>query len=315
MGTSIERVRPKLPKKRNGNSIALALSVFDQPGYIGPHLRLANRIWAMERRAELVGMPTDFRHAASGVGDASRVRSHWLPLFQAAAEADVALEEMHGSQSEGTSRPVQRSQAIDMLSVLLRAFGAKNNDAALFAMVDMFASAGDVAAGRMERPLYVSAVSLALACRELIANKERFAPQPAEVAEACREADRHIRFAQIRCEQVVNRVRRSDAVLLEFAPEQWCEPYLTPQYRPMVQRMLELHWDKGNSDDEFDPGLEWVDESEEKTHNQTFRLALQRAREQFPALPKVEPAEHAKPRIAACNTTPAKRTHKPKERA
>jgi hypothetical protein len=137
------------------------------------------------------------RHSSAEIRHASRVRTKWLPWFAAADPARDALLLMHGSPSACIPRPIRRLQAIEMLSALLGAFNAKSDDVML-AMVDKLESGGELAAASdmaMQRPLYVSAVSLALACRTLIATT-KFRPQPAELCQACRDADYKIGIAQ-----------------------------------------------------------------------------------------------------------------------
>lgn len=57
-------------------------------------------------------------------------------------------------------------------------------------------------------------------------------------------------------------MRRCDALLLQFDYAEWEKPYLTPEHRPILQRMLELHnihgdgsdaWDERDFDDDDNP--------------------------------------------------------------
>jgi hypothetical protein len=77
-----------------------------------------------------------------------------------------------------------------------------------------------------------------------------FAPKAAELAAAVREADKTLRRAHDRCEQLVDFVRRADAVLLEFAWERWRAPYLA-RYRALAPRMLALHEVYGDNSASF----------------------------------------------------------------
>ena len=47
-------------------------------------------------------------------------------------------------------------------------------------------------------------------------------------------------------------MRRCDAVLLEFAPDEWRQPYLTATYQPVLPRMLALHDIYGDGTEDFD---------------------------------------------------------------
>lgn len=296
MGTSVERLRPKQltqPKKSNGR----ALAVFDSPGTVAPHLNVANRLRQMEFR------DVSFQHSNAAVRWATEERTKWLPLFDPADAADLALLRLNGGEYWPVP-PLERAQALKMLTALLGAFGAKDDRDIMLGMLDMLESGEVAAASGMWQPLRVSPVALALACRQLIATAT-FPPRAAELREACSKANCTLRSAQRRCHELVEYVRRRDAILLEFAPDEWRAPYLTPQYQNTVQRLLELHAIDGNGDEDF--GAEEPDEDapEEKPANRSFRLALMRARQEFPKEVKLEPKR------AACRTTTATRTHKP----
>lgn len=104
MATSIERKQPT-----NGR----ALAVFDKPGNVTPYLDVAKQI----RDADLHA--TWFAHSQSMVPFATQQRDRWLPLFARANAAYLALDKIN---HRGV---VDRSVAIDMLTALLGAFGAK----------------------------------------------------------------------------------------------------------------------------------------------------------------------------------------------
>jgi hypothetical protein len=128
---------------------------------------------------------------------------------------------------------------------------------------------------------------LALACKKLIATAT-FVPKPVELGKACREAGKKMRESETYCYELIEFVRRCDALALEFAPEQWRAPYLTPEYQPLVHRMLELHSCFGNGDDDFWEDLGELEGFEEKEWNRNFRLALERARAEFPEPKEIE---------------------------
>ena len=135
---------------------------------------------------------------------------------------------------------VDRATAALMVAALLGTFGAKSDKDLLAGMLDMLEGDEIAIASGLWHPLRVTPAMLAIACRKLIATAT-FPPRPAELYAACREASRSLRSAHDACDGLCDYVRRLDAVLLQFAPEQWREPYLTAQYRPIVQRMLSLH--------------------------------------------------------------------------
>src|SRR5262249_54762247 len=103
------------------------------------------------------------------------------------------------------------------------------------------------------RPVETSPAVLALACRKLIASNT-FTPKAAELREACREAYCSLKWAFEAAEELINFVRRCDVLLLEFDHKEWERPYLTPQYRPILAKMLELHRSEGDGSAAW---LEW----------------------------------------------------------
>jgi len=210
----------------------------------------------------------------------------------------------------------------------------------LWAMINLIES-DDIARALGEwKPLYVNPTTLALACQSLIA-RSTFPPKPAELASACRKARNRVNGAVRFCEQLCEHAQRCDAVLLEFAPDEWRQAYAEPEYRKLVlPRMLDKHAiygpridqarlayghddvpfsDVPPSDDPNDEENFWV----ESEHNRNFRLALTRARQSFPELPPhpswrvVLPAvedQTNKPmaKIAACAASVPKRTKRSK---
>jgi hypothetical protein len=81
-----------------------------------------------------------------------------------------------------------------------------------------------------------------MACDAVIANHTMgHILTPAEFAVAHRKARSVVKTAEHSLRELVSFIRKCDAVLLEFAPMQWCQPYLEPQYQETEQRMLELH--------------------------------------------------------------------------
>jgi hypothetical protein len=206
-------------------------------------------------------------HMARAVPAAAEGRAMYLPDFARADAGYDALCDIRGA-------PLDRAVAVEIVATLLDSFGAKADKGLLVGMVDMLESDALARASKMWEPIDASPAALALACRKLIATRT-FVPRPAELAEAVREAVKRIDKAFKGCARLVEHVRKADAVLLEFAPKQWRVPYLTPTYRPLLARMLELHETWGDESDAFNEG-----------EPNSFSDALERAKaELLPALP------------------------------
>src|SRR5262249_34244995 len=125
-------------------------------------------------------------------------------------------------------------------------------------MLGMIEGTDDPSLAGFWQPMRLSPAGLALACRSLNATAT-FTPKPSELRAACRKAENNLRWAEEAADQLVDFVRRCDAVLLEFDHAEWERPYLTPAYRPVLGRMLELHavygdgskaWDEREYDDD-----------------------------------------------------------------
>src|SRR5262249_41039980 len=128
-----------------------------------------------------------------------------------------------------------RKMAIVMISRLLGAFGTKDDGDLLDGMLalvegDELARAYGDSWAEDERgggsPPNATPPSLALACKKLIATAT-FVPKPVELGKTCRDVNARLRSAEIFCDELVDFVRRCDALLLEFDFEQWRAPYLT----------------------------------------------------------------------------------------
>lgn len=199
-----------------------------------------------------VGMriPTrDFKsvpHVPGAVGVAAEIRDRHLADFAPADASRFALGAM-------SRTPLERRVALRMVGVLLELLGVKDDPVALAAMVHLLEADGLARASRLWKPINVSPAALALAATKLIASQV-FALKAAELAEACREAVKTMRKAEAACEALVDYVRKADAVLLAFAPDQWRVPWLMPEFRPILPRMLELHEIYGDGSESFDWG-------------------------------------------------------------
>jgi hypothetical protein len=191
----------------------------------------------------------DFRpvpHDPRVVGWAAEIRDLHL--------ADVARADVsRGVLRAGSRARLERRVALQMIGALLDALGAKNDEAALAAMVDLLEGDAIALASKLWEPINASPTALALAARKLIATQV-FSLKPAELADACREAAKAMDKAEDACERLVEQVRQADAVLLAFAYDRWREPYLTPQFRPVLPRMLDLHEIFGDGGADFDEG-------------------------------------------------------------
>jgi hypothetical protein len=281
MATSIEPVQAKLPKAtrravavyepKNGR----ALAVFDKPGNVMPYLEVGKQIKHAEFQTSL------FEHSAKFVRFATKQREKWLPLFGPANATSLALDKLDNRGVVG------RDVAIDMLTAMLGAFGAKGDREVMLGMLDMLESGTIGETTEMWLPVRVSPVGLALACRQLIATSIHV-PRAAELHQACRKAESTIGEAIGRSEDLVDFVRRCDALLLQFDHAAWEAPYLTPQYRPILERMLDLHRIYGDGSEDF----RYVDVPN------VFRQAVERERAKLEAAlaPPVEPK-----RLAAAN--------------
>jgi hypothetical protein len=233
MATSIEPVQAKLPK---ASAVAVyeppecrALAVFDKPGDVTPYIQVGKQI----RDAGFQNTWL-FKHSAEMVSFAREQREKWLPWLGPANAAYLALDKLDNRDAVG------RDVAIDMLTALLGAFGAKGDPEIMLGMLDMLESGTIGEATQMWLPVRMSPVGLALACRQLIATSVHV-PRAAELHQACRKAERTLGDAYGICKNLITLVRRCDALLLQFDHAEWEKPYLTPQYRPILPRMLQLH--------------------------------------------------------------------------
>lgn len=144
-------------------------------------------------------------------------------------------------------------------------------------------SEDEFTAASFAAPIGATPVVLALACQELRATKERFVPTPAELRVALRKARNALQGAHDAADALCGYVVRCDALLLTFDRGEWQRPYLTPEYRALLPRMLALHEMDARDDDGDEPS--------------SFEMLVQA--EQAKLLPAPEP-EPEPPRLAAC---------------
>lgn len=237
-----------------------ALAVFDAPlvGMAGA-LRIGGGINARE-------LPT-FAHVAGMAPYALERRAAHLPMF---ARADAACDALRRARCA----PLDRSVAAELIGATIDAFAARSDAGPIVAMLDLIESDDIARASKLWKPLGAWPAALALGCRALVATKI-FTPKPAELAESVRAAVACLNNAERGCEALVDFVRRCDALLLEFDHARWRKPYLLPQFRPLLPRLLALHEAWGDGSDAFETG---------KPNSFATALARVRAAE-FPALP------------------------------
>jgi hypothetical protein len=182
-------------------------SVYDKSlAFLAPALGVGTRIKPLRDL-------TDFPHDARLTDWCAEIRARRLGDFAAAVDSRLALD--HCWQA-----PLDRPVAIKMVMRLLEAFGVKDDKGAVTAMVDVLYADELGRATKLWAPIEASPAALALASKKLSVTAV-FAPRPAELANAVREAAKLIRHAADVCDRVVAMVRRADAILLAFAYERW----------------------------------------------------------------------------------------------
>jgi hypothetical protein len=218
-----------------------ALAVFDKP--LTPNVITALSAGKKLRRKYMGSALYFLDHCQGAMRTAITCRNERLGDFLA-AERIVDLSVFH---------KVKRGTAVAMITTLYRSMGAKAGEETagmLAGALDMIESDDIGEATGLWEPLEVSEVALAIACRKLIATT-KFKPQPAELRAACKEAMDVLIFTRDAADRVFETVRRADAILLEFNHAEWERPWRTPQYRPMLAHMLELHDTFGDGSIEF----------------------------------------------------------------
>jgi hypothetical protein len=188
---------------------------------------------------------TDFAHDARLTEWCAEIRARRLGDFVAAVDSRFALDRCWRAR-------LDRPSAIKTLTVLLEGFGV-NDKAAVAAMLDVLESDELGRATKLWAPIEASPAALALASKKLMLTAV-FPPRPAELANAVREAAKLLRQAATVCDQLVDMVRKADAILLAFAYERWREPYRTAEFGPVLPKMLDLHEIYGDGSSSFDAG-------------------------------------------------------------
>lgn len=234
----------------------------------------------------LVPYATSFRGCP--VPMAIEYRDAWLPQFQA---ADVAACTLY----RALTTPIGHRPAAAMISQMYAAIGVKPKRPMLEAVLDLVFADDVVRACGWPlpqpeaepvawEPINATPTTVSLAARMLIASA-RFEPRPSEVRQAVIHAGRQVTMAQQEAARLRDAVLELDAVLLQRDHDEWQRPYLTKRFRPLLERMLALHFNNcDGGDDDQSPFTQLVRAEQAK-------LAL--------------PAPGA---IAACKVPPAKKT-------
>jgi hypothetical protein len=189
-------------------------------------------------------------HDSKLVPKAREARARWLAELAPAWAA-------HSLLREACYRSPTREESSVLVAIMLGAFAVKPDEGVLNGMLDVLES-DEVATVTGLEPLHVSLVGLVMACRKLI-RMSKFTPKPAELAEACLETERELWRARVGTERLEQYLQKRDAILLEFDHDEWERPYQTPQYRPILRRMLELHDTYGDGSEKWDE-QEWDDD-------------------------------------------------------
>lgn len=100
------------------------------------------------------------------------------------------------------------------------------------------------------RPVKATPVTLLIAAQQIL-QTAIFPPKPAEIVKACREVRKKLQNAHTLCNRWLDDLQNADAILLEFAPEQWVRPYTLPQYQDALLAMLQAHQYAGMDDQTY----------------------------------------------------------------
>jgi hypothetical protein len=162
-------------------------------------------------------------------------RNELLPYFLAADQARRCITRMDYT---GCDRKI----AVRLIGSMLLKVGAKGNDQRLKGIIELIEKDRRAVATGLWEPLRATIATVEMACDEVVANHTMgHILTPAEFVVAHRKARSKVKTAEHSLDELTGFIRKCDAVLLEFAPLQWCQPYLQPQYQTTMERMLELH--------------------------------------------------------------------------
>jgi hypothetical protein len=158
--------------------------------------------------------------------------------------------------------PLSHPVATDMVDALFRALDKEPSDDAIDGMILMLEGQDIGAASGLWETARITPAVLALACRKLIAtHKFKKLLEPADLQEACCKAAASLQAASNKLDAFMREFLNVDAILLEFAHDEWEKSWLLPQYRPMLARVLDLHATHGPARDDW---IELIEREEAK---------------------------------------------------
>jgi hypothetical protein len=214
-----------------------ALAVLDRPlAPIKSALGFANRLDQFSFGHE------GWSHHADMVPRATARRKELLPNLAEAQEANRILFPAAYTWV-GPNLAVKPHEAVAMVNAMYKGLGVKPDGDTLEGMLSMFGAEasgiGDLIG--MWKTVDITSTVLAIACRAIIAKHKFNLIKPADLREACSDASRRLRNLAGRTESFLDEFREVDAILLEFAHDEWEQPWLLPQYRPLLPRVLRGH--------------------------------------------------------------------------
>jgi hypothetical protein len=209
------------------------------------------------------GLPSGrsvYSHSVGMVPFAIEQRREMLPKIAQIMEAKSDL--LPAAYSWARNGRLARPLAARMIQALFRALNEKPTEEVIEGMLCMLegeaTGIGDTTG--LWKSVQITPAALALACQKLIATV-KFPPRPSELLDACREASRKIMLAYARAVSFIESFEAMDRILLEFAYEEWEKPYLLPQYRPLLDRILVTHHAHAEEDSAFEKLVERAQEN------------------------------------------------------
>jgi hypothetical protein len=176
-------------------------------------------------------------HDAKHVAEAKRVRNARLPKF-------IGVQYASNLLASELRRKLDRRPGAAIISGLYRSLGVKAGaelEGLLQGALDVILESDRVGRATGDwKPIGATPAVVALASRKILQTAV-FPPKPSELANACRDARHTLAISQAWCEGWLEDLQAADALLLEFAREEWRQPYLLPHYQPMLAPMLDAH--------------------------------------------------------------------------
>jgi hypothetical protein len=196
-----------------------------------------------------------YSHSVGMVPFAIEQRREMLPKIAQVMEAQSVL--LPAAYSWARNGKLARPMAAKMVQALFRALNDKPTEEVIEGMLCMLEgeAAGIGDATGLWKSVQITPAALSLACQTLIA-KVKFPPKPSELLDACREASKKLQLAHARAVSFTLSFEAIDRILLEFAYDEWEKPYLLPQYRPLLDRILNTHHAHADEDSAFEKLVE-----------------------------------------------------------